>query len=67
MTTLSKQLGKMNFNYIQTNIMCDHYVENHSSINSKSKSLLLNQSECVFASSNIRQSTFNDNSLEWII
>ena len=67
MTTLSKNLGKMNFNYIQTNIMCDHYVENHSSINSKSKSLLLNQSEGVFANSNIQQSTFNDSSWEWII
>jgi len=41
------------FELTYINIMCDHYIENHSSINSKSKNLLLNQSECVFANSNI--------------
>ena len=32
MATLSQQLGKMNVNAIQTNVVCDHCVGNHSSV-----------------------------------
>nr|XP_023916883.1 uncharacterized protein LOC112028427 [Quercus suber] len=32
MATLSQQLGKMKVNAIQTNVVCDHYVGNHSSV-----------------------------------
>ena len=33
MATLSQQLGKMNVNAIQTNVVCDHCAGNHSSVN----------------------------------
>ena len=33
MATLSQQLGKMNVNAIQTNVVCDHCARNHSSVN----------------------------------
>lgn len=32
MANLSQQLGKMNVNAIQTNVVCDHCVGNHSSV-----------------------------------
>ena len=32
MATLSQQLGKMNVNAIQTNVICDHCAGNHSSV-----------------------------------
>ncbi|XP_065636347.1 uncharacterized protein LOC136070386 [Quercus suber] len=32
MATLSQQLGKMNVNAIQTNVVCDHCAGNHSSV-----------------------------------
>ena len=32
MATLSQQLGKMNVNVIQTDVVCDHCVGNHSSV-----------------------------------
>ena len=32
MATLSQQLGKMNINAIQTNVVCDHCAGNHSSV-----------------------------------
>ncbi|XP_023887557.1 uncharacterized protein LOC111999657 [Quercus suber] len=32
MATLSQQLGKMNVNAIQTNVVCDHCTGNHSSV-----------------------------------
>lgn len=31
MMTLSKQLDKLNVNYIQTNVVCDHCARNHVS------------------------------------
>ena len=53
MATLSQQLGKMNVNAIQTNVVCDHCAGNHLSVD--------RQMENPFAQSSYGQANYVSN------